>query len=123
MRDRAGFSLIEVLIASVIMSFLVLAAMGTMRSSTGFSVLAGRENEATSRSMEKWESMRNEVHPDGHMDGMDGGDGVMLTEAGADRAWVITANPMGAPAGPPEMPSAMSQLMECTLDVDWIEPR
>lgn len=122
MRRVAGFSLLEVLIAAIVLSLLVVAALGTMRSSTGFTVLAGRQNESVSRSLEKWEAMRNEVHPDQHMDDMDGADEVPLTNVTADRAWTVTPNPMEMPEGDPTS-WAQREMKEATLNVDWIEPR
>src|SRR3989338_5912456 len=60
-KREAGFSLLEVLIAAVILSLLALGAMATMRSTTGFTVMAGRTSEGVGRSFESWEPLRNEV--------------------------------------------------------------
>jgi len=125
-RNTRGISLIEVVIASLILTFLGVAVMGSMRAGFGFTIMAGRQAEGLAHGKAWTESLRNEVHPIDPDTGQhplddpvwDASGTEPMTNIAGDVERTVIENPFGAPAG-----SVLAEMKGYQLDVQWTEAR
>ena len=126
-RRYRGFTLVEVMIAGVLLAILVAGALASMKTTTGFTARAGRMTQATARALEWGEFNRNLVQPGWTAPSSlpaPGSVPMMGWTAGRTmdgRNDPCTSAWMACPGGP--NPSFVQQMNATGATVSWNEPK
>lgn len=128
MNRKSGLTLVEVLIAGVLLTIVALGALRGLKSTVGFVTRTGRFTQTTPLALELGE--RNRIHVAPSTDPIytitPGTDTVtMLQIPGTRTLGVVSdpcaANPAECPQGNNGAPGA--QLRKVTIEVNWNEPK
>ena len=121
--NTQGLTLIEVLIAGILMTILVVGALVSLKSTTGFTTRTGRFTQSGTFALELGEPNRNAIQPGYLVPAAT--NSVTLMEVPATRQLSATLDPCATPGVCPggSDPLFAPQMNRVTVQVNWNEPK
>ena len=119
-----GFTLVEIIIASILMGILAVGALMSLQSTTGFATRAGRFTAASLRALELGEPGRSLVAPTPPVPAAT--NTVTLLQINGTRRRMVQHNPCNA--DPTQCPGGRGgnpvlQLQRVSVRIDWTDPK